>query len=266
VIVKKRPERRCTRGLIMLSLLCAVGFALAFCRVTLSGLLVIDRKVEERGKVEEHTEHTVHSYFLLDRTGSMHTLKKAVEDGYEAYVREQQAARGKMFFTVAQFDSQEPFEVVIEGTEIHSAPSRLSNYQPRSTTPLYDAIVSTINYAEKTSDGSADVIIVVFTDGQENASRKATRQRVFERIDAKKKLGWTFVFLGANQDSYATGGSMGYSKGSIKNYAASAAGVDYGWGTVSKAMLNQRAQRSRTGYTSADRMAAAESFFDSAKV
>ena len=132
-------------------------------------------------------------------------------------------------------------------------------------TPLYDAIDRTIDYAERTSDGSPDVVIVVFTDGHENASRKATRQSVFNKIEEKKKRGWTFVFLGANIDSYATGGSMGYSAGSTMNYAPTKAGLDYGWGTVSKAMLNQRVARARKDYTSADRMAAAASFFDGAK-
>ena len=170
-----------------------------------------------------------------------------------------------MYLTVAQFDSDDPFEVVIESKEIQSAPRRLANYQPRSMTPLYDAIDRTIDYAERTSDGSPDVVIVVFTDGHENASRKATRQSVFNKIEEKKKRGWTFVFLGANIDSYATGGSMGYSAGSTMNYAPTKAGLDYGWGTVSKAMLNQRVARARKDYTSADRMAAAASFFDGAK-
>ena len=259
------PTRRGggSRGLFVLTVLCLLGFGgFAFMAGRHTG------RHDGKDMVVEHNAHehnTMHTYFLLDRTGSMSSLKKAVEDGYESYIREQQATKGTMYLTVAQFDSDDPFEVVIESKEIQSAPRRLANYQPRSMTPLYDAIDRTINYAERTSDGSPDVVIVVFTDGHENASRKATRQSVFNKIEEKKKRGWTFVFLGANIDSYATGGSMGYSAGSTMNYAPTKAGLDYGWGTVSKAMLNQRVARARKDYTSADRMAAAASFFDGAK-
>ena len=46
-------------------------------------------------------------------------------------------------------------------------------------------------------------IVAVFTDGLENASRQWTRAELFDAITARKKDGWTFVLMGANQDSYA---------------------------------------------------------------
>lgn len=46
-------------------------------------------------------------------------------------------------------------------------------------------------------------MVVVFTDGEENASRRWTRDALFSRIERLEAAGWSFVFLGANQDSYA---------------------------------------------------------------
>lgn len=210
------------------------------------------------------TEGVVHAYFLLDRTGSMGALKNAVIDGYHNYVAEQQSQPGTMFFTVAQFDSVDPFELLVESAEIHTVSRRLSKYEPRDMTPLYDAMSRMIDYAERTSGGSDDVIICVFTDGAENASREATRQSVFAKVEEKKRRGWTFVFLGANQDAYATGGRLGYSAGATSNVAH----TDYGWGTgwadVAKAMSHQRKVRSQASFSSAQRLQEAATFFDAA--
>lgn len=209
------------------------------------------------------TGRTVHSYFLLDRTGSMSSMANAVKQGFRKYVREQQEQPEPMLLSVAQFDSTNPFEVLIEGKDIHAVSDELTGYSPRDRTPLYDAIEKMIDHAERTSHGAADVIVVVFTDGAENASTKATRQSVLAKIEACKQRGWTFVFLGANIDSFEEGGALGISRGSTTNYAASAAGMDYGWGTVSKAMLNQRNVRARPNFTQRERLAEAASFFDS---
>lgn len=214
------------------------------------------------GTQKSESVGTVHRFFLLDRTGSMSSLKSAVEDGYAKYVAQQQSHPGSMMMTVAQFDSVNPFEVLIEGQEIHSVARRLEHYQPRGTTPLYDAIERMIVHAE--ACGSDEVIIVIFTDGGENASLQATRQGVFDKIEEKKKRGWSFVFLGANQDSFQSGREINVARGSTMNYAATHQGVDYGWGTVSMAMARQRTIRARSGFTKEDRLAQAANFFDTA--
>merc|ERR1712139_297365 len=79
------------------------------------------------------------------------------------------------------------------------------------------------------------VVLVVFSDGMENSSREHSRTSVFSRIEAKKKEGWTFVFMGANQDSYATGGGLAVGHANIQNFKFDGRGAQAAWGAVSGA-------------------------------
>ena len=65
-------------------------------------------------------------------------------------------------------------------------------------------------------------------------------------MEQKKELGWTFVFLGANQDSYHSGGAVGFTKGSTTNFQASPAGAKAAWGDIGAAYTHRR-QRMRSG-------------------
>merc|ERR1711893_194 len=91
------------------------------------------------------------------------------------------------------------------------APLTADRFKPRGMTPLFDAVGDTILMAEKAQTEAELIVVVTFSDGEENASRRHSRKSIFDRIAAKRELGWTFVFLGANQDSYEEGGSLGYS-------------------------------------------------------
>ncbi len=82
-----------------------------------------------------------------------------------------------------------------------------------------------LDRAEAAGAPATDNLVVVFTDGHENASRRWDRGRLFRRISDLQDRGWTFVFLGANQDSYAEGGRLGFADGSTSNFAASPDGV-----------------------------------------
>ena len=118
------------------------------------------------------------------------------------------------------------------------------DFKPRNMTPLYDAMAKMIAHIERMSSDRADedVTVVVFTDGGENASREFSSATVFGLVEQKKKLGWTFVFLGANQDSYKSGGAVGFSRGSTTNFRASAAGAKAAWGDITAAYSHRRAR------------------------
>jgi hypothetical protein len=92
-------------------------------------------------------------------------------------------------------------------------------------TPLYDAAGLLLDRAEAHRGDPDDQLVVVFTDGHENASHEWTHKRLFRRINKLRSLGWTFVFLGANQDSYAVGGQLAMPAGNVSNFHADAAGV-----------------------------------------
>jgi hypothetical protein len=115
--------------------------------------------------------------------------------------------------------------VLVDAKPIRQVQSIAGRFQPRGLTPLYDAIGTLLDRAEarvaRAGTDPADQLVVVMTDGAENASRKWAPDAIFDRIAGLRQSGWTFVFLGANQDSYVTGAAMGVGAGNTSNYTAS---------------------------------------------
>ena len=145
-------------------------------------------------------------WFLLDRSGSMASIARDVVTGFDGFFASQRATGGEATVTVVQFDDHDRHEVIVDAQPLDAVRSIAGRFEPRGSTPLYDAIGLLLDRAERRGGDAADQLVVVFTDGHENASRDWTQQRLFARIGALRDRGWTFVFLGANQDSYAAGG------------------------------------------------------------
>lgn len=190
----------------------------------------------------------VHITFLLDRSGSMNKIKNDVVGGFNGFLSDQQAQPGDCRLTMVQFDSQ-GFDHMHVATPIKDVKRmELSDFQPRGGTPLYDSIAKAIREAEarektKTANPEAQ-LLVIFTDGEENQSREFNgeegRRRIFEMIESKQGQGWIITYLGANQDAYAVGASMGVMKGATQNFAPDSYGVAATYASVSKATSNMR--------------------------
>ena len=191
----------------------------------------------------------LHIYFLLDRSGSMGPMADDVVGGFNGFLATQQADGHDAVMTLVQFDSQDPHEVLVNAKPIAEVrPLDRARFQPRGGTPLYDAmghlIADATIRAEKTAidGGSAeDVLFVTFTDGQENQSAEYTQAQVFGLISKRQERGWTFAYLGANQDSYAVGGRIGYSAGNVQNFAPDAAGTAAAFASLAPAVSKRRA-------------------------
>jgi len=219
---------------------------------------------------KEAEADNVHIYFLLDRSGSMQSIASDVIAGFNAFVKEQQLTssdESSLIMTLTQFDSDNPHEVVYSSREIAAVPLlSKSSFQPRSRTPLYDALGSTISMAEDAHVDKERIVVVIFSDGLENASRNQTRKSIFDQVTAKRTLGWTFVFLGANQDSYAEGGGLGFSASNTENFAFDGQGVQAACEDVSKATKSMRSklklENSGSAYT---KLYDSEDFFEGSK-
>jgi Mg-chelatase subunit ChlD len=178
-------------------------------------------------------------WFLLDRSGSMQSIADDVVGGFDTFFAEQRKGEGTATVTLVQFDGQDPHEVLVDARPIEQVRSIAGRFVPRGNTPLYDAIGRLLARAERhlASGGDpADQLVVILTDGHENASREFTVEHINARIADLRRAGWTFVFLGANQDSYDTGGRLAMAAGSTANFAASPAGVAASYGGLSRAV------------------------------
>jgi hypothetical protein len=165
---------------------------------------------------------------LVDRSGSMQSIRTDAEGAIAAFIEAQREVPGRCVISLSDFDHT--YRSVYGPTPIAHAPAY--TLEPRGTTALLDAVgrlvtdfgASLAELAEDARPGK--VIVVVQTDGLENASTEWTLAGINDLITAQRETySWDFVFLGANQDAIATGESLGFAPGSSISYTASPTGT-----------------------------------------
>lgn len=109
---------------------------------------------------------------------------------------------------------------------------------------MYDAIGITLQNVKSRfeKEGRPDkVVVLIMTDGQENASKDFKKDTVLNEIkELREKHKWGFVFLGANIDAFQEGGSIGISRGSTLSYTNNAGGVKTAYSKMSKSVARMR--------------------------
>ena len=166
---------------------------------------------------------------VIDRSGSMSSIRDDAIGGFNAFLTEQKVVPGEAKLTLALFDNE--YLTPHDAVNLENVPElTTATFIPRGSTALYDAIGRTIDNIGGRLDKAAakpdKVIVVVLTDGQENASREYTRERVAEMIKhQQEKYAWEFVFLAANQDAFEAGAALNIKACNTANFAASAKGT-----------------------------------------
>jgi len=154
--------------------------------------------------------------FILDETGSMQSYKEATISGFNEYVNTLRKESVRM--TVLGFNSKRRHLKV--RNVLISEVEKLTddNYKPDDMTPLYD----TMSYALDSLIGDGSTVskkmCVILTDGLENASHEATREIVFSKVKGLEADGWTFVYLGANQDAWSVAAAIGIGAGNTMRF------------------------------------------------
>jgi Mg-chelatase subunit ChlD len=98
--------------------------------------------------------------------------------------------------------------------------------QPRGMTALLDAIGRTVTEVREHIDSLPpaktpdEVVMVILTDGHENASQEFTREQIKTLIEERTAAGWKLVFMGADQDAFTVAAGMGIRAGSTLSYAS----------------------------------------------
>lgn len=180
---------------------------------------------------------------VIDRSGSMGGLAVEASNSFNRFIEEQKATPGEAKVTLAQFDDK--YEVVFAGKDLADVPKY--TLEARGMTALFDAVGKTLNDqgARIKAENWADkVIVVIVTDGGENASKEINGARLKEMVAHAEKHGWSFVYLAANVDPNVTAMAMGINIGSAMNlakgFAANNAGVTQSYASVSSATASIR--------------------------
>lgn len=166
----------------------------------------------------------IHSYILLDRTGSMEPIWTEALSSVNAYADGLATLDGgprvDADITLAAFDANDglQFDVLRSGVDAERWRKVTSDeVNPRGMTPLYDAIGKIVTLAEK--DNPRKAVIVIMTDGEENSSREMTKAAAKAALDRVRRKGWEVVFLGAEFSKFDDAEGVGQS--SSRNMAVS---------------------------------------------
>jgi hypothetical protein len=151
---------------------------------------------------------------IIDRSGSMASIREDAEGGVNTLIAEQAKQPGECRVTLVQFDTE--YEFLHQGVKAAECPPY--RLVPRGSTALLDAVGRAISEtgarlaAMPEAERPGLVVFVISTDGQENASREFTRDQVKQMIAHQQQVyKWEFTFLAANAEAFAEAGGMGIS-------------------------------------------------------
>ena len=168
---------------------------------------------------------------ILDRSGSMSSLATDTIGGYNSFIEQQKTKAGTAEVTTVLFDDQ--YEKITDALDLNAVPELTSaEYYARGTTALLDAVGRTITETlsrlekEKICPAKRRVLVMIMTDGYENASKEFTKAKVKALVEATtKEYDWNYIFIGANIDSAAEAGGIGIDRKHATNYAPTSEGV-----------------------------------------
>lgn len=176
---------------------------------------------------KKKTEKVVLSV-LVDESGSMSGNENSVVESFNEFVEElrtsDEASDKDVRVTLGMFDTRSPLlRLKYDATPLEEVPALVkADYKPSGGTPLNDAMLATINAVGKAKPDRA--LVVVITDGLENSS-EANQEAVSKEVRKREGEGWRFIYMGANQDSWAEGGARGMAASSSYAFASTASGT-----------------------------------------
>lgn len=194
----------------------------------------------------ENKENITEIVFILDRSGSMSGLESDTIGGFNGFIRRQQEQEGKAFLTTVLFDDE--YELLHDRLPLGEVKQLTKkDYYVRGCTALLDAMGRTIEHIgnihkyAREEDRPAKTIVVITTDGLENASRKYNVQKIKKLVAAKQESGWEFIFLGANMDAIGAAADIGIDAEHAATYRCDEKGTALNFDCVGEALCDMRA-------------------------
>jgi len=181
--------------------------------------------------------------FILDRSGSMSGLESDTIGGFNAMLAKQKEGGASVLVSTVLFNHES--KVIHDRCDIREIPLLTEkDYEPAGTTALLDAVGDAIKHIKlvhryiRPEDVPARTMFVITTDGMENSSRRFSGNEVRALIEEQKKVGWEFIFLGANIDAVETACELGISADRAANFIADGVGISQNFAVVGEATMN----------------------------
>lgn len=191
----------------------------------------------------KETTKPVLALILLDETSSMNKNKDQTLSGFNEYIDTLKINATNTYIRLVTF-SQKSLSTykLMSGVRSTNEPLKDDNirliydlkpimevepltnniYSPNGNTNLLDAIGVSIMQLDEYLDTLSEtynILFVIITDGEENCSTKWKSNDIKSLIASREKLGWNFIYLGANQDAFTVSSSLGISGGNTKSYS-----------------------------------------------
>lgn len=157
----------------------------------------------------------IFNLLILDESGSMSSIEKQAVDSVNETLQSVRAAQEKYneeqehYVSFVTFNSSGIKTVLDRAEALKAEDITPEQFNPACCTPLYDAIGQSVTELKKSVAENDKVLVTIVTDGYENASSEYNQASVKALTEKLGKQGWTFAYIGANQDAMAVSHSMG---------------------------------------------------------
>lgn len=151
----------------------------------------------------------IYNLIILDESGSMSAIERqavsAMNETFAGIRSARRANPGQNYFVslvVFEGDGVKGVRTVRDRVPVENIEDiRPEEYCPGACTPLYDAMGVAISNLSKVTRKDDPVLVTVITDGMENSSTEYSGRAIRELVSSKRETGWTFAYIGANQDA-----------------------------------------------------------------
>ena len=168
-------------------------------------------------------------HFIVDQSGSMAGMELETIEGFNTQLEKIQELEKQMpdqkFLCSLTFFNSTVHDLIRNEPVKQIELLNNNNYRPEGMTALLDAVGGSIDgiekqYGEDLKKDEMSVVMVIITDGYENASRYFTYHMVAKKIANLDKTGkWTFSYLGADFDAIHTSQMMNIRKENAMNFS-----------------------------------------------
>lgn len=175
---------------------------------------------------------------IVDRSGSMQSIKNDAIGGFNTFLKDQQAVKGAANLTLVLFDHE--YLVSVDAKPVKDVESLTEKtYVPRGSTAMNDAIGRALAALEAKNPKKA--IVCILTDGQENCSREFSTEQAKAKIKAAEARGWQVTYLSADANAFANGAALGINAGLVRSFTANSVGTQAAYASLSTTTTNYRA-------------------------
>lgn len=163
----------------------------------------------------------LHICFVLDESGSMYNSVDDVIGGFQKLIDEQKGEKnGECIISLYRFSDTVKKDYI--GKPVDEVSKLI--YSPGGCTAMNDGVGTAIDEIGKwlsdmdESERPSKNMIVIMTDGQENASKEYNFDTVKAKIKhQEEKYSWTFVYMGTNLQDLKDANRLGIKMRSVSD-------------------------------------------------